>query len=84
MFATTEVRYEYRGEGIGLAEYEHDLIRDLGRRLGCLWEYDRCIASACGRPELQDFWRDVKFQEQRNIERLKELIQRHSQGGDEH
>lgn len=59
--------------------HDHDLIHDLGRRVGCLWEYDRFIANADGRPELQTFWREVKSQEQRNIDQLKKLIKQHIQ-----
>jgi hypothetical protein len=47
--------------------------------VGCLWEYDRFIANADGHPELQTFWREVKSQEQRNIDQLKRLIKQRIQ-----
>jgi thymidylate synthase len=56
---------------------EHHLIHELGRRLACLWQYDRHIANADGRPELQASWRDAKAQEQQHIDQLKQLIQQH-------
>ena len=56
---------------------DQDLIQDLGRRLGCLWECDRYIASAAGQPELQEYWRGTKSQEQENIDQLKNLITQH-------
>ena len=55
-----------------------ELIQDLGRRLGCLWECERYIASAEGRPELQEYWRGAKSQEQENIDQLKSLITQHT------
>jgi hypothetical protein len=75
MATTTLQRTEYRADTPAIEVHEHDLIHDLGRRLGCLWQYDRCIANADGHPELQAFWRDAKWQEQRSIEQLKKLIQ---------
>ena len=77
---TTMVRdYRDLGQTRDIEAHAHDLIHDLGRRVGCLWEYDRFIANADGRPELQEFWRDVKSQEQRNIDKLKRLIKQHIQ-----
>ena len=55
-------------------DYDQNLIQDLGRRLGCLWDYDRFIANAAGRPTLQDFWRRAKAQEEGTIQQLKKLI----------
>ena len=79
MFTTTAKEYGHLGETRGIENHEHDLIRDLGRRLGSLWGYDRCIANADGRPELQEFWRGAKSQEQKNIDQLKRLIEQHVQ-----
>ncbi len=63
-----------------LEDHENDLINDLGRRLGCLWQYDRYIANADGNPELQTFWRNAKSQEQESIDQLKSLIQQYVEG----
>ena len=77
---TTMVRDDrHLGQTRNIEAHDHDLIHDLGRRVGCLWEYDRFIANADGRPELQAFWRDVKSQEQRTIDQLKKLIKQHIQ-----
>ena len=58
-------------------DLEQILFEDLSRRLDCLWRYDQYIANAGGRPELQEFWRGTKSQEQKNIDRLKMLIKQH-------
>lgn len=76
---TAEKNCEQPGVGPGIEAHEHDLIHDLGRRLGCLWAYDRCVANADGRPALQEFWRSAKLREQRNIDRLKQLIKQYVQ-----
>lgn len=55
--------------------YEPDLINELGRRLSCLWGYDRHIDDATGQPDLQEYWRDAKSQEQVRIESLKKQIE---------
>ena len=77
MSTTTVIEPGHRGNTREIEDYESDLIHDLGRRLGCLWQYDRCIANADGHPELEAFWRHVKSQEQENIDQLKKLIQCH-------
>jgi hypothetical protein len=59
-------------------DLEQILFEDLSRRLDCLWRYDQYIASSDGLPELRDFWRVSKLQEQRDIEQLRKLIQQHS------
>lgn len=56
------------------AVYERDLIHELGRRLALIWDYDRYIANARGRPELLEFYRTVNAQEQANLARLKVLV----------
>jgi hypothetical protein len=78
MSTTTDKECELLGETQWIEDHEHDLIQDLGRRLGYMWWYDRCIANADGRPDLQDFWRDAKTAEQQYIERLKQLIKQHT------
>ena len=78
MSMTTEKTFGRLVETPEIEDCDHDLIRDLGRRLSCLWEYDRYIANADGRPELQAFWRGVKAREQTNIDQLKKLIRQHT------
>jgi len=79
MSMTQEKEYEHLGETRGMEDHDHDLIHDLSRRLDCVWRFDQYIANADGRPELQEFWRQVKTQEQRNIDQLKKLIKQHVQ-----
>jgi len=59
-------------------EFDQDLFEDLSRRLDCLWRYDQYIANSDGLPDLQNFWRNSKSQEQRDIEQLRKLIQQYS------
>ena len=53
------------------------MIHELSKRLDALWRADQYIANADGHIELQNFWRDLKQQEQRNVTRLKELVAEH-------
>lgn len=79
MSPTTDKEYEHIGESRGCEDHDHDLVHDLSRRLDCLWRYDQYIANADGRPELQEFWRAAKSQEQKSIDQLKKLIKQHVQ-----
>jgi hypothetical protein len=79
MSMTTENEYEHIGETRGCADHDHDLVHELSRRLDGVWRYDQYIANADGRVELQKFWRNVKAQEQENIQQLKKLIAQHVQ-----
>jgi hypothetical protein len=66
---------DYRCTSPPLEREEHDLIEDLGRRMGSLWECDRHFSRAEGRPELQEYWRVARSRELRNIDQLKKLIE---------
>ena len=81
MSLTTELEYEHLGETQGIEDHDltYDLNHDLSRRLDCLWRYDQYIANANCRPELQEFWRGAKSQEQRNIDQLKKLTKQNVQ-----
>jgi hypothetical protein len=79
MSMTTDKEYEHLGETRGMEDHDHDLIHDLSRRLDCVWRFDQYIANAAGRPEIQEFWRNSKTQEQKSIEQLKKLIKQHVQ-----
>ena len=50
------MEYEQRSVSQGIQIYETDLIRELGRRLGCMQEYDRNIARANPHRQLLEFW----------------------------
>jgi hypothetical protein len=79
MSMTTDKEYEQFGATRGIENHDHDLVHDLSHRLDCLWRYDQYIANCGGRPDLQEFWRGVKSQDQKNIDQLKKLIKQHVQ-----
>ena len=65
------------GETQGAADHDHDMVHELGKRLDALWRYDQYIANAEDDRDLQNLWRDLKEQEQRNVQRLKEMVREH-------
>jgi hypothetical protein len=65
------------GESQGAANHDHDMIHELSKRLDALWRFDQYIANADGQPDLQRFWRELKDQEQSNVQRLKGFVQEH-------
>ena len=65
------------GETHGAADHDHDMIHELSKRLDALWRYDQYIANAEGQEELQEFWREIKEQEIRNVDRLKQMVAEH-------
>jgi hypothetical protein len=79
MSTTTEKEYQHIGETRGCEDHDHDLVHELSRRLDGVWRYDQYIANANGLADLQKFWRNVKTQEQKNIQQLKNLIAQHVQ-----
>jgi len=80
MSMAMEKEYEHLGETRGMEDHDRDLIHDLSRRLDCLWRFDQYISNAGGRPEIQEFWRTSKSQEQKSIGELKKLITQHVKG----
>ena len=77
MAIAAEKEIAHIGETQGAADHDHDMIHELSKRLDALWRYDQYIANADGQRELQSFWRDLKMQEQKNVQRLKALIAEH-------
>jgi hypothetical protein len=69
-----EKELQHIGETRGCDDHDHDLVHELSKRLDALWRYDRYIADAEKKPELQEFRRTLKSQEQDNVGRLKQLI----------
>ena len=54
------------------------MIHELSKRIDAVWRFDQYIANAEGKDdELAQFWTDLKSQEQRNVEGLKQLVARH-------
>ncbi len=69
------------GQCKGCENHDHDLIHELSKRLDGPWRYDQHIANAEGRPDLQQFWREVKQQDQAIVKTLKEMIAREIKDG---
>jgi hypothetical protein len=74
MSFAAEREMQHLGETMGCADHDHDLVHELSRRLDMLWRYDQYIANADWRDKLKEFWGDMKSQEERNVQRLKQLI----------
>ena len=79
MSTQIEKEYQHIGKTHGCENHDHDVIHELSRRLDGVWRYDQYIANAEGQAQLQDFWRNVKAQELKNIEQLKKLLADHVQ-----
>jgi len=77
MRLAAEKELAHIGESQGAADHDHDMIHELSKRLDALWRYDQYIANADGQMDLQNFWRNLKTQEQENVRRLKELVAEH-------
>jgi hypothetical protein len=74
MQMAAEQEYAHIGETHGAEDHDHDLIHELSKRLDSVWRIDQYIANADGKPEIQSFWRQLKSQEVKTVERLKELV----------
>jgi hypothetical protein len=77
MALAAEREMAHIGETQGAADHDHDMIHELSKRLDAVWRMDQYIANAAGDAKLQDFWRDVKRQEQQTVHRLKQLVAEH-------
>ena len=77
MSMLAEREMQHVGESKGAANHDHDMIHELSKRLDALWRYDQYIADAASDSDLQEFWRELKSQEQENIKRLKQFIADH-------
>lgn len=69
------------GESKGAANHDHDVVHELSKRLDAVWRYDQYIANAGDDKQLSQLWRDFKADEQKNVTRLKEVIQKHIEEG---
>ena len=81
MKLAAEKEMQHIGESCGCADHDHDLVHELSKRLDALWRYDQYVANADGHAELQDFWRQVKKQETKDITKLKDLIKQEIEQG---
>jgi protoheme ferro-lyase len=69
-----EREYSHIGETQRAQDHDRDLVHELSKRLDAVWRMDQYVANADGKPELQQFWRQLKQQECQAVDRLKELI----------
>lgn len=77
MAMTAEKEMEHIGESKAIENHDHDMIHELSKRIDAVWRFDQYIANAEGDSELQDFWRELKEQEQENVHRLKKFVAEH-------
>ncbi len=74
MTLAAERELAHIGESRACEDHDRDLIHELSKRLDALWRCDQYIANAEEHPHLQEFWQEIKKQEENNIGRLKQLI----------
>lgn len=77
MSSKQEKATEHYGETELIRNHDHDLIHELSKRLDGVWRYDQYIANAKDAPHVKAFWTELKKQEIKNVERLKELVGEH-------
>ena len=75
---------QHIGKTKGIRNHDHDLIHELSVRLDAVWRYDQYIANADDEkaPHAKALWEDIKGQDLKTIERLKELIRDHVRKND--
>jgi len=71
MSLVAEKQLEQIGMTRGCEHHDYDLVHELDTRLHFLWRCDQYIANADGNAPLQNLWRDLKRQEQQNVEKIK-------------
>lgn len=72
--STQQEAYAHLGDTMPIQNHDHDLIHELSKRIDAVWRYDQYIANADGKPQLQQFWRDVKQQDMQVVDRLKQCL----------
>lgn len=75
---------QHLGETKGIRNHDHDVIHELSVRLDSVWRYDQYIANADREqaPQVKELWEDLKTQDMKVIERLKDLIREHVRKND--
>ena len=81
MTLAAEKELEHIGETSVMEDHDYDLIHELSKRLKSMWRYDQYIANARGDNERVQLWKDLKAQDQENIDRLREAIKREISSG---
>jgi protoheme ferro-lyase len=74
MRQAAEREYAQIGKTQAIADHDHDLVHELSKRLDAVWRFDQYIANAEDKPEIRDFWRQMKQEEVKTVDRLKALI----------
>lgn len=74
MTLVAERQMEHIGETSPVADCVHDLIQVFNTRINSVWRYDQYIANADENPELQNFWRTMKKQDQEACDRMRKLL----------
>jgi hypothetical protein len=72
-----EKEMQHIGESQAARDHDHDMIHELSKRLDSVWRMDQYIANAEGDINLQNFWRQLKEQEDQNVQRLKQFVAEH-------
>ena len=76
-----EPKTRHIGKTKGAEDHDYDLIHELSKRLNAVWRVDQYISNADGQPELQQFWRETKSQEQKTVQRRKDFVATHCEKG---
>jgi hypothetical protein len=69
-----EHEYSHIGDTQGAHDHDRDLVHELSKRLDSVWRYDQYIANAEDKPEIRDFWRQLKQEDTKTVQRIKQLI----------
>lgn len=76
MALAAEQQLKHLGESRAIADHDHDLVHELNARVDSVWKYDQYIANSAGKPHLQQFWKQLRDQDQRVAEELRDLIKK--------
>ena len=58
----------------GCCNHDHHLIQEYSRRLDAIWRYEQYIEDVKLSDQVKQFWIEMKWVEQQNIKRLKQLL----------
>lgn len=74
MQGVIEREYAHIGKTQQIEDHDHDLVHELSKRLDSIWRIDQYAANADAKPAISDFWKQLKQQECKTVDRLKQLI----------
>jgi len=81
MALAAQEEMQHIGETKPMADHDYDLVQELDNRAKNVWRCDQYIANAEDKPELREFWRQIKQQDQNTINHLRELIAKETAEG---